>query len=403
MKLRTLLTIALSFTVASSAFADSKKVTLNYQSVDCDNNPVTLSASLGLPKDKKTQIKFIVLHNHPTAGDDAQVPTGSDAFDAINVPLVASHPNGLINDVAEDGALVVSPDYLGYGITRNLTHPYFAALHTARTCVDAELAAIEYAKSQGYTFAKDYYTLNAGYSQGGTVTLAVQRYLETMAPADVVNKINLKESYCGAGAYDLALTFDDWMSSSDIFYPGGAVWILQGMIEAYKDGCMRGIKLEDLLSDSFNKSGMLAKLNAKNTKMDEINTAIKKNVGNKDGKINSSELLSAALLDKNSSLYKTVRKALDKNNITVGWTPQHKIYLFHWEKDETVTYENARLIKKLWPNMVVEQDVNPAALKSSFQKTWSNSMYIFVKGDDTHIGYAKRWYIFFYDGRLRKH
>lgn len=390
--------------IVMTASADSKKVTLKYQSVDCNNNPVTLSACLGLPPkpligSTKT-IKFIVLHNHPTTASNAEVPTGSDPQDQIPV----FHGNGLMNDIAGDeGALIVSPDYLGYGETKDRIHPYFASMHTARNCVDAVLAAIDYAKAQGYNIDSNYYTLNAGYSQGGTVTLAVQRYLETIASEDVVKKINLKESYCGAGAYDLSLTFDDWLDSDDIFYPGGLAWILQGMIEAYSEGCMRGIKIEQLLSDDFIKNDLLTYMNKKENKMADVNAKIGKTVGNKDGKTNSRELVSAAMLDPNSPIYRTVRKALDMNNITAGWTPKHKIYLFHWKNDETVTYKNAELIKRLWPDMVVEQENDPSLLSFSFKKTLSNTMYGVIKGDASHLGYAKRWYIFFYDGKMREH
>lgn len=388
-----------------TASADSKKVYFTYQSVDCDNNPVTLSACLGLPKTTDNKLKFIVLHNHPTAAYQEQVPTGSEPADQVTT--LGLHTNGLMNDIAGDeSALIVSPDYLGYGSTKDRIHPYFAALLTARNCVDAELAAIDYVKTLGYKFDSNYYTLNAGYSQGGTVTLAVQRYLETIASDDVVKKINLKESYCGAGAFDLSMTFDDWIKSDDIFYPGGAVWILQGMLEAYREGCMRGIKMEDMFSDDFNNSNLLEVLNKKETKMADINTKIGKTLGNKDGKTSGKELVSATMLNTNSPLYRTVRKALDKNNITTGWTPKHKIYLFHWEKDETVTYENAKLIKSLWPNMVVELPLSYTHVpifKEVFLKTLSNSMFLNVKDDATHIGYASRWYIFFYDGIMRKH
>lgn len=390
--------------IVMTASADSKKVTLKYQSVDCNNNPITLSACLGLPPkpligSTKT-IKFIVLHNHPTTASNSEVPTGSDPQDQIE----ALHDNGLMNDIAGDeGALIVSPDYLGYGETKDRIHPYFASMHTARNCVDAVLAAIDYAKAQGYKIDSNYYTLNAGYSQGGTVTLAVQRYLETIASEEVAKKVNLKESYCGAGAYDLSLTFDDWLDSDDIFYPGGLAWILQGMIEAYSEGCMRGIKIEQLLSDDFMKNDLLTYMNKKENKMADVNAKIGKTVGNKDGKTNSAELVSAAMLDPNSPIHRTVRKALDMNNITANWTPKHKIYLFHWKNDETVTYKNAELIKRLWPDMVVEQENDPSILSFSFKKTLSNTMYAAIKGDASHLGYAKRWYIFFYDGKIREH
>lgn len=401
MKIKTIFTVVLLLIVAESAFADSKKVYFTYQSVDCDNNPVTLSACLGLPTSKSKRIDFIVLHNHPTAAYAEQVPTGSEPMDQVT--QLGLHTNGLMNDIADEGALIVSPDYMGYGATKDRIHPYFATLHTARTCVDAELAAIEYAKSQGYTLNPKYYTISAGYSQGGTMALAVQRYIETVASKDVVEKINLKESYCGAGAYDLGMTFNDWVDSPDIFYPGGAVWIVQGMTEAYKEGCMRGIKVEQLLSDSFNESGLLNVINEKSKVMGEVNSMIKNGVGNKDGKIAADELFSEGMLNPDSPLSKAVRKALNKNNLLTGWTPQHPIYLFHWKDDETVTYKNAEAIKRQWPNMVIEQDVNPSVLSRSFNKSDTNLMYVAKKGDATHIGYASRWYIFFYDGMLRKH
>lgn len=376
------------------------KTTLNYKSVSCDNQETTLSECVALPKSTSKHISFMILHCHPTTNDNETTPTGSHPIDQVT--QLNLHPNGLMNDIAdEEGALVVSPDYLGYGASKSYIHPYFAALHTARTCVDGLLAAIDHAKSRGYTFEKNCYTIIAGYSQGGSVALAVQRYLETIASDDVQKTVNLRESYCGAGIYDLPMTYDIMIGKEDMSYPGGVVWIMQGMIEAYRNGCMHGIRLQDMLTDDFNNSDLLDRLNRKNSDMHEMNTIIGNAIGNKDGKVTPEELMSADVLDPTTALARSLQKALGKNNITKDWTPSHPIYVYHFPDDEIVPYANTELIHNLWPDMVHQMPLSYS--RSECKSSMTPIMIAFVDKDATHVGYAKRWYIYMYDGVLRKH
>jgi hypothetical protein len=57
------------------------------------------------------------------------------------------------------------------------------------------------------------------------------------------------------------------------------------------------------------------------------------------------------VLDTNSDIYKALFKCLQKNDLTTGWTPTHKIKLYHGEADEIVPYANSKAVADAFPEM----------------------------------------------------
>lgn len=145
---------------------------ITYWSVDANNNPVQLSAHIYWKKKgtfSNPDIKFVMVNCHATITHDDGCPTGkTPQMEAIKYM------------VSED-CLLVCPDYLGFGNTKDKTHPYMCGTLTGRNVLDAYKAAVKYVKEQGKKIVSNYYTINVGYSQGGATALAFQRYLETEA------------------------------------------------------------------------------------------------------------------------------------------------------------------------------------------------------------------------------
>jgi hypothetical protein len=83
------------------------------------------------------------------------------------------------------------------------------------------------------------------------------------------------------------------------------------------------------------------------------------------------DILSPEVLDTNSEIYKALFQCLDKNNLTKGWTPKHKIKLYHGKADEIVPYANSEAVRDAFPDMV----------------EFSTSM----SGTDGHIGTCVKW------------
>jgi len=348
-----------------------------YESIDGNKNPITLSARAYVPTTwasaapsyidmpsytvigqviqlfvdifqaivyRNTQ--SVLLSCHPTVTSTAEAPTGNAA------------PENAIKIMTSERALVVCPDYCGYGITAFMQHPYLVEDITARQCIDAELAALDLISlwDDGLydnPIASDYYTNIIGYSQGGAVALACTKYLESNAcPQEVKDKIKLNHTYCGDGPYSPVATvkqYLEWQDTGKVLeYPCVLPLIVMAAKDAYNDDCMRTVKVEDYFSEDFLKSDVINMLKSKSVTTADLNNKISAWMGTdeKTGlpRLMPKDLFSEKMLDENSNEHKCLMRALEKNDLTKGWTPTHKITFYHWTTDGVVPYCNTQAI-----------------------------------------------------------
>ncbi len=100
---------------------------------------------------------------------------------------------------ASAGYVALIPDYIGYGISQNITHPYFDKQSSALTVVDMIKAAKYYLRKQNTAISSRLFL--AGYSEGGYVTMAAQQEIET----NPLHQLTVTAAAEGAGAYDLTV------------------------------------------------------------------------------------------------------------------------------------------------------------------------------------------------------
>jgi hypothetical protein len=337
---------------------------------------------LGNITDNKV-IKYIFLNNHPTITDDASSPSGGESS------------LEQVSYMTSEDALVVCPDYLGFGVTKDIHHPYMCQFLTARNVVDCLKAAIADAKTRT-TFQEGYYTINCGYSQGGGVALAVQRFLETEADEATQRLINLRGSICGAGCFNQSQIVDDYEQRTSISYPLILPYAIQGLKEGYDDDCMRGITLRECFTEKFWNSGILAKLNAKETDVDALNSEIISLMG---GSCSFYDVISEKYRDRNSAVYRAVHKVLVKNDlIDDKWTPLHPIVFYHYSQDEVVPFSGSQLAMNKW------QHTGMVTLKKAEDITnYGTWMVAFLKYPNlgkNHRDYGTCFYLAVFDGQL---
>ncbi|MCD6354573.1 MAG: alpha/beta fold hydrolase [Prolixibacteraceae bacterium] len=166
------------------------------------------------------------------------VPIGDEAF-----PLM-SYQNGtntlhskapsvdpdallfrLLEGVASTGFVVAIPDYLGFGSSEDMFHPYLHKESTVTTVVDMLRATRELALHLNVEMKNELYI--AGYSQGGWATMQLQKAIETKYS----NEFNLKASACGAGPYDLNYINDYVTGLTNYPMP----YFLAYMLNSYKN------------------------------------------------------------------------------------------------------------------------------------------------------------------------
>jgi pimeloyl-ACP methyl ester carboxylesterase len=101
--------------------------------------------------------------------------------------------------VSSTGYVIVLADYIGFGSTEELFHPYLDKESTTQCLIDMLRATKELAEPHNLDIALSNDLYITGYSMGGWATLCLQRALET----EFASEFNLKASACAAGPYDL--------------------------------------------------------------------------------------------------------------------------------------------------------------------------------------------------------
>jgi predicted esterase len=151
------------------------------------------------------------------------VPTGEGSFPVIsyqngtntlhsNAPSV--NPNYdyyiLLEAIASTGFVISMPDYLGFGSSDNMFHPYLHKESTVQTVLDMLRAVEELATVREFSLNNELYL--TGYSQGGWATMQVQKAIEE----DFSGEFNLKASAPCAGPYDLK-SINEYILSQETF------------------------------------------------------------------------------------------------------------------------------------------------------------------------------------------
>ncbi len=384
-----------------------------YNTVDANNNNIIASAVI-YTDDSMDDITFGLLSCHPTVASLQESPSGPSATD------------GAISAMGDENCMVVCPDYCGYGISSHLTHPYLIQDVTARNCIDAYVAAIYYLKNTvKLTFEDSFFSLFLGYSQGGSVAMACQKYYETCTSANIKKTINLRHTYCGDGPYSPLVTMQtylDWANKGEkVAYPSALPLMLIATFDAYEKDCMHTVKMEDYFTPELLATGCIEALKSKKYTMAEVNDMIwVKGIYTFDQML-SDKMIKTTYVDgkkilqfnTESNEYKCFIRAVGKNDLTKGWKPTIKMTVFHFTNDKVVPQSNSDYVKSVvnnggWNSSVVEFKDAYTAYKNEFDnKAWDLMSRIMSKSGDVsqwdHVSVGTTFYIWFMFGNPKDH
>jgi pimeloyl-ACP methyl ester carboxylesterase len=309
-----------------------------YRSEDQYGNRVTLSAMAAWPYYILPWGAYdydpddIMLFEHYTIGSDEEAPTNSR--ETQTVAIFMSH---------ED--LVIAPDLIGYGQTRDSVHLYLNHDVTAKNSVDAIQAGIDVFnkyKTSNTELEKDWGLYVVGMSQGGASALAVQKYFDTHA--DEAEKFRFKAAICCSGPYSPSATIQHYIDSGKgLEFPFVIPMTTKSMRASYPE--LRSKYMEsEFYTDEYITDAMphIDKLfQYKESTNKEISKEIARRLHLSDDSVKISDIFNSKALDPSSQINKDMMAALKKNDLVTGWTPKHKIYLMHGRDDEVVPYINA--------------------------------------------------------------
>ena len=271
---------------------------------------IAASGIVSIPNTQNPVPMVSLHHGTIVAHDDAPSEQSSNIEDII-----------LFAAMAAPGFIAVVPDYLGFGSSSHILHPYYVEEYMASAIIDNLKAAKELSTGIGPPFNGDLYL--AGYSEGGYATMAAHKNIEENG----LDGFNLVASFPAAGGYDVkdvqerlfaleiyddpyylayvALSYKttyDWTEPLTDFFNQPYADIIPGLF----DGSNSGSTINSFLSDTLSMY-----LNA--NLIDSIDT---------------------------SPRYQYIAEALQVNSLT-DWIPTIKMYMYHGDADTTVPYENS--------------------------------------------------------------
>ncbi len=227
----------------------------------------------------------------------------------------------LIEAIAGTGFVVAMPDYLGFGASSTMFHPYLHKESTVRSVVDMFSAIGEMTKKmQNIVLKKETYLM--GYSQGGWASMALKQELEN----NLTSEFTLKATSCGAGPYDLTHISNVIFSQETYDMPYFLAYMMNSYIQSseispltYTDIFNPPYSGKDYISGLFNGTFDSGTINGK------LNTSL-------------SLLFKKELLDglATGPQYKTLRDALLSNSIK-AWKTTSPTLLMHGMSDTFVT------------------------------------------------------------------
>ena len=284
-----------------------------YESIDVDGNPILLSGKVVVPADGK--IKRCILVSHYTIGSNLEAPSNTFPLEGILVKL---------------GYALIIPDYIGYGVTADMVHPYLVMDLTARNVLDMYKAVMPFLEKAGCTPQFDDIYL-MGYSQGGATTMAVQHLIEHHN-----ENVKIRRVFAGGGPYDIKATYDRFVETDVASYPCAVPIMMQGMVVGNKLDLDMSQMMAPYLYENLDEW-----VNKKRYTTKQINRLIGSRV--------THDLLTPKGMDRTSKEVSELYKAMTNNSIlSYSWVPQAPVYILHSIDDETVPYDNAVRAKTKW-------------------------------------------------------
>ena len=226
-----------------------------------------------------------------------------------------------LSSIASDGYIFIVPDYIGFGSSSDLLHPYYIADYNASSVIDMMKAAKELAVQKGYNF--DGRVFLSGYSEGGYVTMATHKVMEEnpiegfelIASAPASGGFNIKavqEYLFGLETYSepfyiayVVLSYTsvyDWTSPLSLYFQEPYAANIEGYFDGSKESGEINVELTTVLEDYLSPEFII----------------------NIDTDTDYADIVNAI-----------------SDNSTHDWIPKKTMFIYHGTGDVTVPYQNS--------------------------------------------------------------
>jgi len=311
-------TVAQMKTIARLAGYDAAGAVLDYDvnfvkvvyKTTYKGRSIEASGLLAIPKNNLA-VFSVISAQHGTAFLTAAAPSdfpSASAFTGFEL-------------LASAGFITAIPDYIGYGASKSVQHPYYDKKYAAAAVTGMLKASAYYLKKQKISFSERLFLL--GYSEGGYVSLAAQQAIEN----NPIAGFSLKGVAAGAGGYSVGATMNLIINSTTYKDPAYLALILHAYNVTYD--------WKRPLTDFFRQpyAGRLGALLDGTSDGSEINAQLNTDLTN----LFNPGFISALFDPQGELLFK---QAGADNDLT-DWKPKTPLRLYHGTADETVPYQTS--------------------------------------------------------------
>ena len=187
---------------------------LTYLTLDGRGRLITASGLVSVPVKAPGAPSPVIGYQHGTLFKDADAPSNH---------AVAAEPAVVMASV---GYIVVAADYVGYGASAGAPHPYLVAAPSAAAVIDLLTAASAWRREQG--IADNGQLFLTGYSEGGYVSLAAHRAMQT---GNSPHLESLVATVAGAGPYHLGVTMTELLRRVRAKHPVVGALVSPGILK----------------------------------------------------------------------------------------------------------------------------------------------------------------------------
>jgi hypothetical protein len=219
------------------------------------------------------------------------------------------------------GYIVFMTDYLGFGTSQNLFHPYHCKKLTASACLDMLRAGFKFCQNNNINLTNKLYLM--GYSEGGYATMALHKEIEE----NYGSEFHITASAPGAGAFNLSETAKYYINAPKISIPAYLPYVFL----AYLNYFNLNVKISDIFQEPY--AGQMLILFDGTKSVSEINNLL----SDQPQKLLNPQFIQ----DFNGSGYSDLKNVLGENNV-YNWKPNVPIRLFHGVKDSQVPFFNSQ-------------------------------------------------------------
>ena len=228
---------------------------------------------------------------------------------------------GLLSSVASSGYIFCIPDFIGFGSSTNILHPYYHAETTAKSVIDILRAAKELSEILEYNYNGEVFL--GGYSEGGFATMATHKMMEETNPEG----FDLIASAPSSGGYDVKGMQTYFFSLENYHQPYYLAYVALSYEQTYG--------YENILTDIFQEpyASDIPGLFDGSLSGGDINNELT-NV--------MADLIQADILENidTDSKYNYLNNALEENSVD-NWVPNIRMIMYHGTADITVPYQNS--------------------------------------------------------------